>query len=101
MSQALLIQTFDVLKTASIIATGSTPNILNLKLQAENDTNKLIQSGEIHKYAPQNTKLLYPKFHVIIANPQSIQNIANHFNHKEINKEIYQLVHNLALIDHY
>ena len=101
MQLALLVQAHDMLQSAAITAIGPVHQIIELKSNSEIELDNIIQSGMLETQAPENTHVVYPKLHVLIADQQQINKVAQQFDPNEMYHEIYQLVQNLALIQNY
>ena len=101
MQLALLVQVHDMLQSAAITAIGPVHQIIELKSNSEIELNDIIQSGILETQAPENTHVVYPKLHVLIADQQQINKVVQQFDQNEMYHEVYQLVQNLALIQNY
>ena len=101
MQLALLVQAHDMLQSAAITAIGPVHQIIELKSNSEIELDNIIQSGMLETQAPENTRIVYPTVHVLIADQQQINKVAQQFDPNEMYHEIYQLVQNLALIQNY
>lgn len=102
MSQkALLIQLFNEVQTAAYLDMGSISQMINRQQFYDKFQKELLQSSIAKKQLPKNAKIIYPQFHVIIADEQSISNLYNHFQAHEPNHELYKVVQNLELIHNY
>ena len=101
MQLALLVQVHDMLQSAAITAIGSVHQIIELKSNSEIELNDIIQSGVLETQEPENTHVVYPKLHVLIADQQQINKVVQQFHPNEMYHEVYQLVQNLALIQNY
>ena len=97
MQLALLVQVHDMLQSAAITAIGPVHQIIELKSNSEIELNDIIQSGVLETQAPKNTHVVYPKLHVLIADQQKINNVAQQFHPNQM----YNEVQNLALIENY
>ena len=86
-----------MLQSASITAIGPVHQIIELKPNSEIELNDIIQSGVLETQAPKNTHVVYPKLHVLIADQQKINNVAQQFHPNQMYNEVY----NLALIENY
>ena len=107
MQLALLIQVHDKIQSAAITAVGSVNNIIKLKSDLETELNNIMRfetmrTGVLDELqAPENTHVVYPKLHVLIADQQQINKVVQQFHPNEMYHEVYQLVQNLALIQNY
>lgn len=101
MQLALLVQVHDMIQSAEITAIGPVHQIIELKSNSEIELDNIIQSGVLETQAPQNTHVVYPKLHVLIADQQQINKVVQQFHPNEMYHEVYQLVQNLALIQNY
>ena len=101
MQLALLVQVHDMLQSAAITAIGPVHQIIELKSNSEIELGNIIQSGMLETQAPENTHVVYPKLHVLIADQQQINKVVQQFDQNEMYHEIYQLVQNLELIKNY
>ena len=101
MQLALLVQVHDMLQSASITTIGPVHQIIELKSNSEIELDNIIQSGVLETQAPKNTHVVYPKLHVLIADQQKINNVAQQFHPNQMYNEVYNLVQNLTLIENY
>ena len=106
MQLALLVQAHDQIQSAVITAVGPIDHIIELKNNLEIKLNNMMQfdtmrTGLLETQAPENTRNVYPTVHVLIADQQKINNVAQQFHPNEMYHEVYQLVQNLALIQNY
>ena len=101
MQLALLVQAHDMLQSAAITAIGPVHQIIELKSNSEIELDNIIQSGMLETQAPENTHVVYPKLHVLIADQQKINNVAQQFHPNQMYNKVYNLVQNLALIENY
>lgn len=106
MQLALLVQVNDQIQSAVITAIGPVDNIIELKNNLESKLNNMMRFdtmriGLLETQAPEKTRIVYPTVHVLIADQQKINNVAQQFHPNEMYHEVYQLVQNLALIENY
>ena len=106
MQLALLVQAHNQIQSAVITAIGPVDNIIELKNDLEIKLNKMmqfdtLQLGVQETQTPENTHIVYPTIHVLIADQQKINNVAQQFHPNQMYNEVYQLVQNLALIENY
>ncbi len=101
MQLALLVQAHDMLQSAAITAIGPVHQIIELKSNSEIELDNIIQSGMLETQAPENTHVVYPKLHVLIADQQQINKVVQQFHPNEMYHKVYDLVQNLALIENY
>lgn len=106
MQLTLLVQAHDMLQSAAITAIGPVDNIIELKNNLEIKLNNMMQfdtmrTGLLETQVPEKTRNVYPTVHVLIANQQKINNVAQQFHPNQMYNEVYNLVQNLALIENY
>lgn len=106
MQLALLVQAHDQIQSAVITAIGPVNNIIELKNNLEIKLNNMMRfdtmrTGLLETQAPENTRIIYPTVHVLIADQQKINNVAQQFHPNQMYNEVYNLVQNLALIENY
>ena len=106
MQLALLVQAHNQIQSAVITAIGPVDNIIELKNNLEIKLNNMMQfdtmrTGLLETQAPEKTRIVYPTVHVLIADQQKINNVAQQFHQNQMYNEVYNLVQNLALIENY
>ena len=106
MQLALLVQAHDQIQSAVITAIGPVNNIIELKNNLEIKLNNMMRfdtmrTGLLETQTPENTRIIYPTVHVLIADQQKINNAAQQFHPNQMYNEVYNLVQNLALIENY
>ena len=106
MQLALLVQAHDTIQYATISAVGHIDFITKLKTNVEFEIRQLelfntMRTGLLETQAPENTRIVYPTVHVLIADQQKINNIVQRFHKNQPYTEVYDLIQNLALIDNY
>ena len=106
MQLALLVKAHDQIQSAVITAIGPVDHIIELKNNLEIELNNMMRfdtmrTGLLKTQAPENTRIVYPTVHVLIADQQKINNVAQQFHPNQMYNEVYNLVQNLTLIENY
>lgn len=106
MQLAILVQVHEKIQSAAITAVGSVDKIIELKDNLEAELNHIMlldtmRAGLLESQAPENTRIIYPTLHVLIADQKHINNVVQQFHQNQMYNEVYHLVQNLALIENY